>query len=71
VYYTDKKIHTINYNTDDNQQQVFIQQGEEVGFFELGSTVIVLFDKNNQEWNQAMNVNNSVKVNQVLTNSKN
>ncbi len=71
VYYTGKKIHTINYNTDETQQQVFIQQGEEVGFFELGSTVIVLFDKNNQEWNQAMNVNNSVKVNQVLTNSKN
>jgi phosphatidylserine decarboxylase len=70
VYYTDKKIHTVNYNTDENQQQVFIQQGEEIGFFELGSTVIVLFDKNNQEWSQAVNVNNSVKVNQVLTKSK-
>jgi phosphatidylserine decarboxylase len=69
VYYTGKKIHTINYNTDNNQQQVFIQQGEEVGFFELGSTVIVLFDKNNQDWMQNVKVNTSVKVNQVLTNN--
>ncbi len=44
MYYIDNKTHTINYNTNENQ---LIQQGEEIYFFELGSIVIVLFDKNN------------------------
>jgi phosphatidylserine decarboxylase len=67
VYYTEKQIKTINYDINENKQQIFLQQGEEVGFFELGSTVIVLFDRNNQDWNSNIKVNAPVKVNQALT----
>ena len=71
VYNPEKQIKTINYNTSKNTQQVFLSQGDEVGFFELGSTVIVLFERKNHEWKQYVEVGNNVKVNQALTQEKN
>lgn len=45
---------------------VVIQRGEELGYFNVGSTVILLFPENKIAWNSALSAENSVQMGQLL-----
>lgn len=45
-----------------------IKKGEELGYFKMGSTVIVLLPKGSAEWDAAISSNQTVKVGQFLGN---
>lgn len=46
----------------------FLKKGEELGHFKLGSTVIVLFEKNKIEWSSALKSGSPVQFGQILAN---
>jgi phosphatidylserine decarboxylase len=45
-----------------------IEKGGELGYFKLGSTVILLFEKNRAQWESLLNKDLSVQVGQLLGN---
>jgi len=47
-------------------QNIILQRGDEVGHFQLGSTVILLFAKNAAEWLNTLKRNDAVKMGQIL-----
>lgn len=50
----------------DNNEHISLKQGEELGLFKLGSTVIVLFENQKMAWSQSLNSEASVQVNQAI-----
>jgi len=52
-----KQIQTTHYNNTDD---IYLEKGEEMGRFKLGSTAIVLFGKNTAEWNSDLIANSPV-----------
>jgi len=47
-----------------------LQRGDEMGHFEMGSTVIVLLGKNSAEWNGALKANSAVKLGELIATRK-
>jgi phosphatidylserine decarboxylase len=45
---------------------VVLERGAELGYFALGSTVIVLFESNKMQWETQLNAGNSVQFGQAL-----
>jgi phosphatidylserine decarboxylase len=46
-----------------------LQKGEEMGRFNMGSTIIVLFAKDNAQWNADFTANKAVKLGEMMGNS--
>ena len=46
----------------DNQRPVELKKGEEMGRFNMGSTIIVVFGKNSAEWSNVMESGRTVKI---------
>lgn len=59
-----KQIQSWNYTT--TQSPILIEKGNEIGHFQLGSTVIVLFGPNSIQWNTELQKNQSVKMGQLI-----
>ena len=57
-----RKLQTWNYETQDIKYLV----GEKIGHFELGSTVIILFEPNAINWNQELEANAPLKMGQKI-----
>jgi len=47
-------------------QPIYLEKGAELGHFELGSTVIVLFAKDKMEWGASLITNTSIQMGQLL-----
>lgn len=45
---------------------IFLEKGEEMGYFQLGSTAIVLFQANQVKWDKTLKNGNSVKMGQKI-----
>jgi len=45
---------------------VFLKKGDELGYFQLGSTAIVLFQANSVDWQEKLVVGQSVKMGQTI-----
>lgn len=56
--------YTANYS--DRDQPVFLEKGEELGQFLLGSTVILLFPKDRIQWGGSLQQNGKVKMGQLF-----
>lgn len=56
------KIQTWEYN----DQEIVLQQGDEVGHFRLGSTVILLCEQNKIAWNNALQSDSPLLLGQLL-----
>lgn len=54
----------------DHSQQIHLKQGEELGLFKLGSTVILLFQENKINWESKLLANSTVKVNENIASFK-
>src|SRR5574337_606767 len=54
-----KKITTIDY---ENNEQIILERGDEVGYFTLGSTVILLFAPNMAVWHDNFQADSCVKM---------
>jgi phosphatidylserine decarboxylase len=48
------------------ENMVRLDKGAELGYFKLGSTVIVLFPKNMLEWSMGMRENSRVQVGKMM-----
>ena len=59
---TYREIHRRHYNPG----EVRLECGEEMGHFQLGSTVILLFGKDRIEWNSDLQIDQSVQLGQLL-----
>lgn len=49
-----------------DQQNIFLDKGEEMGYFQLGSTVILLFPDNYLTWNSELKAETFVRMGQFL-----
>jgi len=45
---------------------ISLHQGEEIGYFSMGSTVIVLFESNRMRWNHSLHLDQSIKYGQKI-----
>ncbi|OGT95904.1 MAG: phosphatidylserine decarboxylase [Gammaproteobacteria bacterium RIFOXYB2_FULL_38_6] len=62
-----RKITTWNY-TD---RSIYFKKGEEIGLFKLGSTVIMLFEKNKITWNENLKAGDPLKMGKKVGQIKN
>ncbi len=60
------KIRTWNYQEDDSK--ITLKKGNELGRFNMGSTVILLFPENSINWNEALTATNTVNMGQHIGN---
>jgi phosphatidylserine decarboxylase len=60
-----RRIQTTHYNATD-LPQVILQKGDELGRFLLGSTAIVLFQKNRTSWSTDLENSTNVRMGQVI-----
>ncbi|MDF2530022.1 MAG: Phosphatidylserine decarboxylase, partial [Gammaproteobacteria bacterium] len=60
-----KQIQTWDY---DPEKQIHLKQGDEMGYFQFGSTVIMLLPKGMAQWRPELQMNQFVKLGQVLAN---
>ncbi len=60
-------------NWDYRDQGIVLKKGEEMGRFNMGSTIIVLFPKDRMNWSEELRANSSVLMGQLLglTNQQN
>jgi phosphatidylserine decarboxylase len=58
-----KQIQTTHYNNTDD---IYLEKGEEMGRFKLGSTAIVLFGKGAAEWNNDLVANSPVMMGEKM-----
>ncbi len=64
-----KKIRHWNYepgNNKENQNVISLNKGQELGRFNMGSTVILLFPKNRIRWNTLMTAGAALKMGQSI-----
>jgi len=60
-----RAIQTWNYD----HQKIILNRGDEVGHFRLGSTVILLCEKNKIQWDSLLKSNDPLKLGQVISRS--
>jgi phosphatidylserine decarboxylase len=58
-----KHIQTTHYN---NADEIYLEKGEEIGRFKLGSTAIVLLGKDTAEWNSDLVANSPVMMGEKM-----
>ena len=51
-------------------QNILFQQGEEIGHFQLGSTVILLFEKNKIQWEEALHADKKLQLGEIIARSE-
>jgi len=56
-----KTLETTHYT-----QTIALKKGEELGYFNYGSTVILLFPKNTMEWQNTLKSGDTVKMGETL-----
>jgi len=61
---TRKTVRRFDYRHDD----IALARGEEVGFFKMGSTVILLFPKDSIAWNENLKRDSVIKFGEVIAN---
>ncbi len=61
IQHSRKKITTERYSTE-----IELQRGAELGLFKMGSTVIVLFGKDQIEWNSRIQADSLIKVGELI-----
>ncbi|MCU7844586.1 MAG: archaetidylserine decarboxylase [Candidatus Thiodiazotropha sp. (ex Monitilora ramsayi)] len=61
-----ERIGTWDYMPNDAPQSIELEKGEEMGRFNMGSTVIVLVGKDRLEWNEAFTAGSTVKVGEAI-----
>ena len=59
-----KKVTTWSY--EDKANLIQLKRGDEMGHFELGSTVILLFEPNKMNWLAEMQIDSSISMGQVV-----
>ena len=47
-------------------REIILRQGQEFGQFNMGSTVILIFEKDKIEWLKNLKINDAVQVGQML-----
>jgi len=52
--------------TSNKQSGITLKRGDELGYFQVGSTVIVLFGENKIKWNNHLRCDSEVKMGQLL-----
>lgn len=57
-----RKVHLWNYSSG----EVALKKGDEMGYFKLGSTVLVLFANSNIDWNEQLSEGWTVQMGQLL-----
>ena len=62
-----KEIKSFSYNNP-NPEIIQINKGEEFARFKLGSTAIVLFERNKINWNETLTIDSDIKMGQNLAN---
>ncbi len=65
---TKKQLQAWNYT--DNDSHFLLEKGAEMGHFQLGSTVIVLFSPNSIDWTKELQKNQTVKMGQLIGEKK-
>jgi len=60
-----KKSLCINYNNNPSQN-IKLNKGQEMGLFQMGSTVIVLLENGKINWDQALTTNTKILMGQRL-----
>lgn len=58
------------YSLDYRDKNITLERGEEMGYFQLGSTVIVLFSEEAIEWENDLQANNKLCVGKVVGRTK-
>lgn len=56
------KITSIDYDNHDNAEKIILERGDELGYFTLGSTVILLFAPNMSVWHDEFKADSCVKM---------
>lgn len=59
-----------HYHWDYASQPHFFEKGDELGHFRLGSTVIVLFEKNRLSWDAQLTAGKSLKLGDIIAHVK-
>ena len=59
-----KKMQTWDYS----DREILLQRGDEIGHFRLGSTIIVLTEKNRVQWNADIKAEKSLRLGEVIGN---
>lgn len=59
-----RKLKFISYA--ENKNEIYLERGEELGYFKMGSTVIVLFPKNKIDWAPPLNEDSIVRMGQLF-----
>ena len=67
---TASNIKTWHYGESEENKPLTLNQGDEYGRFNMGSTVIVLFGPQGIEWANEISANTSVKMGQLLATAK-
>lgn len=62
-----KKISTWKYSSN-NEKAISIKKGDEMGLFKMGSTVILLFEKNKISWEQNLKINQNLNLGDFIAN---
>lgn len=63
---TPTKHREITIKNYDDDKPITLKQGDEFGHFNMGSTVILLFEKDKMKWLKEMKANQAIQVGQVL-----
>lgn len=63
-----REITTKNY--EDDEKSISLKQGDEFGHFNMGSTVILLFEKDKMKWLEEMKAGGAIQVGKVIGKAK-
>ena len=48
------------------EKNIFLSQGDEIGYFKMGSTIIVLFPEKSIQWLPTLGANSTLKVGEPI-----
>lgn len=67
---TRKNIQTWSYDEDSDKEKVTLEKGQEMGRFNMGSTVILLHADNKMEWSETLKAEQTVRLGEAIGNIK-
>ncbi len=60
-----RELRVWDYDTSSSTQTIFMK-GEELGRFNMGSTVILLFERNRINWSESISIGSNVQMGQLI-----